>query len=329
MTRAIDGWNSFMGLAEEAAWATQVLPSTHWLALISSTLQEDAEVKKVAHAGFVSGQVFHNTRDFVVPMKTCGGEITFVPHYDLKSTALVFKHAFGALATSGSGPYTHALTLDTDGPSGAPGLTAQAIYGSHASLNPAEAFPGIRVNTFEFALGSADYATCKIGVIGQKSAGSMIAISGSPSIVPGEEMLSSHGSDLTFNSVTYRINKFACGFDRKLVRRPFVGSVYTDEPQPSDSADVWCRFSLDWHSHGLFDAFMAGTQAAGQLVLTGTGNNRLTISMQNMLISKVRRPHAGSGYRTMDVEAMLFGGVAGTTQGLAFDLRNDNSNAIT
>lgn len=323
MSEGMLGHGALEGAAEEVTWGTGVAASTHWLPIISSTLDVDVDIRDAPHLGFVNPQNFHNVRDHAPLGHDAGGDVLFVPRYDDKATALMFKHAFGAVATSGANPYDHTFALNRSQPTG---LTFQQIYGQHSSLSRAEVFAGCLINTFELSCGARSFLQCKLGIIGKSGAG-MAAVTGSPAATDSEEMLSQHSGDLTWNSESHGVmRQWALFIDKKFARRPIVGSIYTDRPQPSGMAEVVFRATLEWTSHSLYTALLAGTQGDGSIVVTGSGQNRLTINLANMVVRRCKKPIQNSGVHTFDVEMRCFAST--TEQGVEMVLRNTHSTAI-
>jgi hypothetical protein len=325
MALPLVSWGAFLGLTDEVTWGTPVTPSTHWLPIVSDAVEETPTVEAVPYLGFAV-QAFHNPRDLNIVARDAGGPIVTVPTYDQKAFAMLLKHCFGAApSTTGAGPYDHEYVLSAAGTVFA---TLQKQHGTHASLDRAEIVPGAMVNDWEFSCDARGQARMKVNWIAQKASG-MSAISGTPSVAASEEMLGNHFGDLTWNAVTHRLNKFSLKVNRNLKRRPYLGSLYTDQPVPGGQASITLAVELDWVSHALYAAMLAGTAATGSIVLTGTGNNRLTITIDgSMILTKCSKPLESVEGMRLRAE-WLIPATSSTAHGVKFVLRNDNSNAIT
>jgi hypothetical protein len=191
------GYNAIVGLAEEVTWGTEVTPSTHWLPIFSSTVEETRDIRVVPYLGVANAQAYHNTRDNCELAVDVGGDIETTLCYDSKAHLLLLKHAMGAVATSGAGPYTHTFTLDTDG---VVGLSAHILHGSGVA-NPTEDFTGLRVSQLELGLTAREWMTMRATMIGEAGEG-MAALTGTPAFAAAEEILGHHGATLSWNART-------------------------------------------------------------------------------------------------------------------------------
>lgn len=318
------GMNAMFGLAEEVTWGSAVTPPTHWVPIYRHNVEPTLDIRAVPYLGVATAanQTGHMERDSVLLAHDVGGDIETTACYDSTYFALLCKHAFGAVATTGSGPYTHTFTLDYDG---VVGLTGHAVDGVGLS-NRAETFAGLKINTFELACDARDLMRVRLGVIG-KSAGGMTSVSGTPAFTAAEEIQADHGATMSWNSDTYNLRSMRLVLNNNLVRRPYIGSTYTDAPVPGGFGEITFEATLPWELNDIYTDFLAGTQADGSIVFTGTSNNRLTITLSNLKWLSVSKPVDRAGELVMSVRGKCFANPS-SEQGLTLALRNDNSSAI-
>jgi len=154
---------------------------------------------------------------------------------------------------------------------------------------------------------------------GQASAGSPTFSSN------GEEVLHSHGGDITFNGTTDPVKEFSVTIDHKLSRRPFLGSTNTQQPQPTDFTEITGRFVIEFADDDRHDEYILGTQGDATISLSGTGNNALAITLQNLYITDVSESINTAGVITQTVEFKCESD--GSDEGIKLVFTSDNSAA--
>jgi hypothetical protein len=321
MSLAVTGWKACVGLTEEVTWGTAVSPPTHWLGLESSNLKADAPLTRSPLLR--QHTAFHNVRRSLNLRHEAGGDIKTLAWYDDKPWLLLLKYAFGSVSTSGSGPYDHTFLLAT---TDTMGLTVELVKGSHPSENDvAQIFAGCKVNSFEMIWESNEYCRTTAGLIA-KSGSSLAAVSDTPA--PGflEEMAGHHVGTLSWNSGTHQLSRFGVRINRGLSRRQYLGSKNTDEPQISQFAEITMFGRIEMVADDFHDAHLAESQGDAVVVITGTGNNRLTVTGDNAKIRSLDNPTDGPGVLAYDFEMDLLADA--TDRGLKFVVRNDNAAAV-
>lgn len=319
------GWNAMVGLKEEVSWGTSAGDSDHFVPVTSVTGKVDTGVVTLPYlSGGVSPQTSHVPRDSVVTKHDAGVDLSGCFCYDDKGALLVLKHAMGAVATTGpsGSQYTHTFTLDVDG---VVGLTAQLIHGFGLS-NPSELYVGGKVSRYELEITAAGWLAFRASLI-NKSGGGMIAIAGSPAFTAAEEVLAHQGATLSHNARTYGLRRLKVTLDNALIRRPVIGSLYTDVPIPGGPASITVEIERSWEDHNLYTDFLAGVQADGSVVFTGTGDNQLTINLHNMRWTSVDKPVDRAGELTQRAVGMCFSNPT-SEEGLSIVVKNSNSTAI-
>lgn len=331
MADAMIGFSAMVGLREEATWGTSAGNSDHFVAVTSVTPTVDTGVQVLPYLGIVSPQAGHVPRDSVATKHDAGLELAGCACYDDKGFLLVLKHAMGAVATTGpSGTqYTHTFTLDTDGDDGGGdsviGLSAQVIHGFGLS-NPSELFVGNKISRFELEVAASGWMTWRATTIA-KSSGGMIAIAGSPAFTAAEEVLAHQGAILSWNGRSIGLRRLKVTLDNALIRRPVIGSLYTDVPIPGGPGSITVEIERSWEDHDLYTDYLAGTQADGSVTFTGTGDNQMVLTLSNLRWTSVGKPVDRAGELVQRAVGMCFSNPT-SEQGLTIVVKNANSTAI-
>lgn len=328
ISEALRGWDGCLAAAEEVTWATAVTPSTHFLPYLSNTIQADEPVEEIPYMAAVNAtQAAHVGDTSVVTGHDVGGDVTTIAAYDRKAFILFCAHLLGvAPSTSGSGPYVHTLLLGAAG--ALPGLTGQNVVGAHSSLSVGEVIPGLIPTSLELSWSGRDNgARAKFSCLGWKSNG-MAAVSGTVAIADAEEILGSHLGVLSWNSGSYQLNSGTLKIDRQLGRRFNSGNgLYTDKPQPTGRTMITLDAELDITTYALETARAAGTKSNAVLTFTGSGNNSLTITLNQAQVVKSTRDDGSKHVRTAQVQFRAHY-VDASNRGVKFVFQNDNAAAV-
>jgi len=327
MSNPVIGAGAYLGLAEEITYGTAVPSSTAWMGpgFNGSTLAESRTRQVAGSLGtHRADPSYHAPQQLVETATEVGGDITWIPHYEGYGTIFLLKHALGAVATTGAGPYDHEITLDQDG---VVGFTAQIVGGQHASVNATRVFEGCRISRLEISAQSGQPLSCRATIIGE-DAGGMTTVTGTADFSSeAEEILSTHGGILAWNSGNHRFVNWTLVIDNNLTRRPYVGAAVTDCPAPAGLASITFSGTVEWVANDLYTAFRADTRGDGTLTFTGGGNNSMVIDLHNLAWTRCDAPIDGPGTRTFAVEGMCLAG-AGAEHGVEITMTNDNTGAI-
>lgn len=322
MSEAVVGWNSYVGLAEEVTYGTAV-DATHWLPVISSSFEASLNKEPVPYLS--SGvEAFHNARDHALLAHDLSGSIETVPVYDGKPFLLLLKHAMGSVSSGSGPPYDHTFLLnETSAPVA---LTLEQLHGYHSSLALGEVYAGCRIGSWEMEWDARSYGRFRCQIIGKGAAG-MSAPTDTPTYSTAEESHGAHVGTLSWNSATLTLTRFGVRVDRNLAIRPRLGDLKTDRPQMAGPARVMAYGRMELDSYALYTGLLDDTVANGTVIVTGSNDNRVTFTLDNMLISKATKPVDRAGVLTLDWEAMLKADAAGD-RGLKIVVRNANAAAI-
>lgn len=319
MAIAYLGHGSALGAGQETTYGTAAT-ITNYLRIVSWGLKRTISRVPRPHLGTTSAASL-NRRQHYTESDEAGGPVEFLLAYD-DTSLMMLAHGLGAAATTGSGPYTHTLTLgrhpitvDTNKKA----LTLEGILGNSGD---SEKFEGCVITRTEITGSAGGVITVRQEVIAETSGGQ--AAASSPTFSSnGEEVLHSHGGSLTFNGTTDSIREFTITIDHKLSRRMFLGSTLTQQPQPSDFTEVTFRFVREYTDDNRHDEFVAGTQGDGTMSFTGTGNNALAVTLQNMFVTDCSESVNTAGVIVQTVEGRCESD--GTDEGLKLVFTNDNS----
>jgi hypothetical protein len=156
----------------------------------------------------------------------------------------------------------------------------------------------------------------------------MQAATDTPAItaLTAEEAHGAQVGTLSWNSLTLTLTRFAVRVDRALAARPKLGSTKTDRPQPTGQARVTVSGTMELDAYGLYTGLLDDTVSNGTVIVTGSNDNRMTFTLDNMTITSVSKPVDKAGVLMVDFEAMCKADAAGD-RGLKIVVRNANAAA--
>lgn len=310
------GFGLTLGAGEESTWGTPAA-RTNWVRLITSTLARRKIYVPKPHMGTL-GATSQNRRSQFLQRDEVSGDIEGLLAYD-DSSILLLKHALGAVATTGTGPYVHSVTLATPLPTG---LTAELIKGTGSSQ--AEVFEGCKVQRGRILFTAGELARWTLSLMGETSAGLVSA--GTPTYSSNGECVAHHqGGQFGFNSANYDYISAEITWNNQLAFRQFVGAAESKEFQPENLLEVQVRITRQWDGTALYAAHLAQTASDLTFSFTGTGNNALAVTLHNAEINEATHPTQGPGPIT---ETLVFRGLSdGTDEGLKLAFTNDNASA--
>jgi len=306
------GFGSAVGVGVESTWGTPV-SRTNWVRITSWGLKRTLEIVPRPHLGTTSA-TSTNRRQHFTASDDAGGSFEYLCAYD-DSSILLLTHALGAVATTGTGPYVHTVTLAS---SAGNGLSIEGLNGNGS----AEVFEGCLLTRTEISISAAEVMKIRHDVIGETSQG--LASAGTPTFSSnGEEVLHSHAGQFSFDSVTHDLVDLSIIVDHKLAKRQLLGSTLTKRPQLSDYLEVTGRLTVEYIVDTTNTKWLAGTQGDATITFTGSGNNVLAMTLQNLYISNIDRAVSSPGVIRETVEFRCESD--GTDEGLKLVFTNDNA----
>jgi len=314
MALPFHGRGAAFGYGEESTFGTAVARS-NWRQTVSGSPYR--KVTRNYRPGLVGVASSFTKRNTVSGVTECGGSAEHVMTYE--GMGMLFKHALGALATTGTGPYVHTYTIGGL----PPGLTIESIE-SGDSGNVAQVAEGCKFTRMslkwtspsDVAMAAFDFLAEDIGAY---------TTAGSPAYAAGSniDMIGHQLGQLGFNGNNHDLISLEMVIDNKLARRYKLGSRLTKEPARSDFCEVRWIAEIEWEDGNIITDFR--NEVAGDVTVTstGTGNHACTFTLHNAEIWDTPKPTNGPGPGRMRVE---FRGLSdGTDEGFKIALTNDDS----
>jgi hypothetical protein len=308
------GIGTLVGLGAEGTYGTEAARSVWW------RVESADPARKVTHTpvNTLSGVSTSAVRDeSVITKEDVTGTIRGPMSY--RGMGLILKHALGAVADSGSDPYTHAYThtiaLLT-------GLTVEILRGNTAS---AEELLGVRISKLTLEITANGYMTWEIEVIGKT--GNARASGGSPSLTTPYRILAHHCPGVVWNSATQKWTRLKLTIDNKLTAVNECGSLTTSEPERGDMATVECEVEFYPTSNDWYTAHLVGTSS--DLVATFTEpvtSETFTIRAHAAKIVEYADPLTAPGLITGRV--LFRGHASGSDLGVSLTAVNNQSSGV-
>lgn len=311
------GFGLTLGIGEESSWGTPA-SRTNWKHLSSTTLERVTDWQMVPHLGY-SGQASTMRRRKFAASRTGEGQIVTPMCYN-DSTILLLKHIFGAVATTGGGPYDHTLTLASPGQTG---LTLEVIRGSGPADNLTQVYEGCRLDNAVISISAGEIAQLSADVIAED--GAALGSAGSPSYNSSPSYVQhNHMGTLTWNGQNLAVRSLNMRITRGLSRNQELGSLLTSEPY-EDMLTVELEATALWQSNALDAGHLAGTESDVSFTLTGPGNNAMAFTAHNAFVRSTSKPtqSASAIEQTITWAALA----DGSDQGFTVVATNDNANA--
>ena len=286
------GAGSYIAYEEETTEGTAVTPTAmHWIDSVDIHAKPSFET--VEPLG-TNGNAFPAARSLFVTEIQSGGSLACSCYYDTDWCLVLMKHAYGAVATGGSGPYTYTYTLSKAQPV-KPSLTLEVVKGTDGPANNAETFAGCRVQRLVRRVSTGSKVVLTADIIAQ-SAAARTTPTGSLSYPSGPNL--AYHADVTafvFNSVTYTdVMEHVLTVDKALARTPELGSLVTAAPIQDGLGNVTVEVRLRWYSNASYLALQAGTVAAGSCTITD-GTRSIVDTYPRMQVIEASEPVSGAG----------------------------------
>ena len=255
-------------------------------------------------------------RSHYVQSDNAGGSFTIEASY--RSLGLMLKHLMGAVATTGTNPYTHVYTFADDVPTG---LTIENNRGTGTS----EVFEGCRLNTGTFTVSAGGVMTCDFDVIAETGAATPRASAGTPTFEATDApILHNQAGQFTFGGATYDLIDMTLTVNNALAVRQHLGSTVTAKPLRSDFQSVELSINLEVED-ALYAAFISDTESDAHITFTD-GTRSFRIDLQNAYLSTVSDPVSDANVVRQSVT--LIGQSDGTNEGLKLTVVNGDSTGI-
>lgn len=293
------GAGSYIAYVEEDTEGTAETPTAkHWID--SESLHVVPSFETSEGIGY-SDSDFPSAYNLFVTESQAGGSIACSCYYDSDWALKLQKHAYGAVATSGSGPYTYTFTLSKAVPA-KPSLTIERVRAPHdGPANSAETFAGCRVARLVREVSSGAKVTFSADIIAQSAAARTTPTAALS--YPTGVNLATHAdaTAFTFNSTTYTdVVSHRLTIEKALARTPQLGSVNTAAPIQDGLGRAMVEVTLRYYSNAPYVALQAGTVAAGSFTLTD-GTRSIVDTYPRMRVIACTEPVSGPGIMEQSV----------------------------
>jgi hypothetical protein len=189
------------------------------------------------------------------------------------NTAILFKHALGAVATSGT--YLHTCTMSD--PFGL-GLTIQVGRPGNDGTVRAFTYAGTKINTLDLSVSVGELLSAEFGIIGTtaESIGSVTAASYASNL----ELLHFAGAAITVAGTAYPCKDFSLSVNNGLTADRFVlGSQVAQQPIASSLAEVTGTLTAEFVDATAYNRVVNATHAAVVATFTDSTGDSITVTV--------------------------------------------------
>lgn len=265
------GMAAQLGVKAETTWGTFVAP-TRFYPLISESLTE--EIDRIESEGIIAGQRVLRSEQWAAGNVDVGGDIQ-TELYQQGMGALL-KACFGAVATTGAGPYTHTFTpgdLTDDH------LSVQVGKPDTAGTVQPFSYYGMKVTDWELSIEAGGLVALTTSLIGKQLATSdalATASYGTGAATP-----------FTFKHATASVAGGAANVKKLTIKgsngldtdRRFIGSEYRAEPLEADLREYGGTVDLEFESLTQYNRFRNANEVALVSTISAGASASLTTTM--------------------------------------------------
>ena len=189
------------------------------------------------------------------------------------NTAILFKHALGAVATAGT--YTHTCTMAD--PFGL-GLTIEVGRPGNDGTVRAFTYAGCKINSLDLSVSVGELLSAEFGVIGTtaETIGTVTAASYGSSL----ELLHFAGAAITVAGTSYPCKDFSLSVNNGLTADRFVlGSQVAQQPIASSLAEVTGSLTSEFLDATAYNRVINATHAAVVATFTDSTADTITVTV--------------------------------------------------
>lgn len=278
--------DQYVAYGEETTWGTAATPNKF------SRIKAGGRVVPVIRREpyMTLGRI---TQDRMID-RVESGEASLVFPFVYEGIEKLLKHAFGEVATSGAGPYTHTFKVASYPPTGgtvtAKGMTLSANYELPDSSLEARRLIGGLVSSAELAFNVGEDVDIATEWVGKRV--EQVAKTGTPSYPDLETYL------VTTNQIAVTVdgNAYAdlvrgvtlnIGFNRNVGAA--FGSKYTERPWRSDRLSITGSLRMLWDTSpfttkAIWDKLLSGASIAIVVTCTGPSSRTATLTIPKAVL---------------------------------------------
>lgn len=247
-----------VGLKTETTWGTAVTVD-RFTPLISESMTE--KIERLESAGIAPGARVLRSGQWATGNVEVSGDLGFELYQ--QGMGLWFRHMFGAVSTSGAGPYTHTFT---PGDMSDDHFTLQIGKPDVAGTVQPFTYAGCKVTEWELAAKAGELVTLGVSVVGKDLATETSLATASYGIGSGLPFSFAHASVTVGGSAAYVKEITLKGSNGLAVDRRGIGSAYIKEPLEAELRAYEGEMVCEFESLTQMNLFRNGTENA--LVLT-------------------------------------------------------------
>ena len=247
-----------VGLKTESTWGTAVAVD-RFTPLISESMTE--KIERLESAGIAPGARVLRSGQWATGNVEVSGDLGFELYQ--QGMGLWFRHMFGAVSTSGAGPYTHTFT---PGDMSDDHFTLQIGKPDVAGTVQPFTFSGCKVTEWELAAKAGELVTLGVSVVGKDLATGTSLATASYGTGSGLPFSFAHASVTVGGSAAYVKEITLKGSNGLAVDRRGIGSAYIKEPLEAELRAYEGEMVCEFESLTQMNLFRNGTENA--LVLT-------------------------------------------------------------
>lgn len=260
-----------LGVKAETTWGTFVAP-TRFYPLISESLTE--EIDRIESEGIIAGARVLRSEQWAAGNVDVGGDIQ-TELYQQGMGALL-KACFGAVSTSGAGPYTHTFTpgdLTDDH------LSVQVGKPDVAGTVQPFSFVGMKVTDWELAMEAGGLVTLSTSLVGKSLATSESLATASYGTGAATPFTFKHAS-ATIAGGAANVKKLTISGSNGLdTDRRFIGSEYRAEPLEAELREYGGTVDLEFENLTQYNQFRNANEVALVSTISAGASASLTTTM--------------------------------------------------
>lgn len=264
------GLSAQHGIKTETTFGTAVTVDRFY-PLVSSSLTED--IARLESEGILTGRRLITSEQWAAGNVAISGQVGMELYQ--QNMALWFKHALGAVSTTGSDPYTHTCTpgdLSDDF------FTYQVgVPGVGGTVRPFT-FAGCMISEWELAVSAGELPTFGVSVVAQSMATGTALASASYGTGDAKPFTFAHaGVSIASSAASVKELSLSCnnGLD---VERYFLGSSQISKPIEAERREVTGEMTLEFDDLTQLNRYRNGTEAALEITFNAGSSAQCNIT---------------------------------------------------